>query len=248
MRWVRLTTFGFVLFQAIAPGLEAQGFGKIKKHVVLRRKLPPIAHLTGSFTVQASARDPQYVKVAQKTADILETEILNHDNQLLDDKIKPDTIITLNVVNYSPPRMITVTKTNYTTKGPLPQPVQEVSGSIVVSYQAKSAKTSRVLDSDNVAEKVSGEYEPGGATKTVTNALRKPLHVIHPGSRENEPAAAPKDLEEVAQMLISRGCRRDRFAAGQDRRKRGRATGAWQTRRPEQARRGRSMGPPAGAS
>lgn len=79
-----------------------------------------------------------------------------------------------------------VTRTNYTAKGSVPQPVQEVSGPIVVSYQAKSAKAGRVLDSDNVTEKVSGEYEPSSTAKTVTNALKEPLHAIHPGSRGNE--------------------------------------------------------------
>src|SRR5215467_8470231 len=83
-----------------ASAVNAQGFGKIKHKVVLRRKLPPIAHLTGSFAVRAEARDKQNAETAQKVADILETSILQHDNQLIPDKNKPDTVIICNVISY----------------------------------------------------------------------------------------------------------------------------------------------------
>src|SRR6266481_5539694 len=198
MRWVIRVLLVIVLFSGT---LGAQGFGRIKRHVQLRRKLPPIAQLTGSFDVKAVARDKANDQIAQKLADLLETEILQYNNQLLPDKVKPDNTISCTVISFSlPPARIVNKTTGYDKAGkPITGQFSEVHGSIVVSYQAKT-RAGRILDSDNVVEKFNGEYDAAGnkTGNSVTEALKKPWHAI----RKPDQKEPPKDFQEVLQELI----------------------------------------------
>ncbi len=194
-----------VLLSLALTALQAQEFGKIKRRVALQRKLPPVVNLSGSFAVKASAIDPQNNGIANKFADTLETEILQNDNRLIPDKQRPDTLITCTVQSYSLPRAANVSRTEYNTKGQqVQEQYQEVSGSIVITYQAKSAKTGKVLDSDNVTERYRGEVDLGGhsTTKAVENTIKTPWNKIR-GKRQSDDET-PHSYEEVSQVLLSK--------------------------------------------
>ena len=73
---------------------HAQTFGKSKKKIVLHRKLPAIAPLTGkTFTVRVTVRDPKHKDLAGKLTDMVEAEIIRNDRRLSAEKAGGENVI-----------------------------------------------------------------------------------------------------------------------------------------------------------
>jgi hypothetical protein len=187
-----------------SPSASAQGFGKVKKKITLRRKLPPIAPISGSFAVKATARDARFASVAQKFADILETEILRYDNRLTVDRDRPDTLVACSITQHSTPPPVARAQTTLTKKGQKPVYSYEVNGVFNLSYQART-RDGRALDSTNVTSRYHWESEDSGglSPKAVTDLVKKPWNKIK-GNKKDEETETARTLEEVSQILLSR--------------------------------------------
>jgi hypothetical protein len=80
----RLPLIGLIVwYPALLPG---QGFGKLKKTIVLERKLPAAVKLPGNaFNVKVSAEKPQDPcgkLAADKLQSMIETDLIRFDSQL----------------------------------------------------------------------------------------------------------------------------------------------------------------------
>src|ERR1035438_7790905 len=87
------------LCPALLPG---QGFGALKKTIVLERKLPAAVKLPGNaFDVKATAEKPQdecQKLAADKLQSLVETSLIRFNSQLELSPDKPDTLIVLKVL------------------------------------------------------------------------------------------------------------------------------------------------------
>src|ERR1039458_7502690 len=88
-----------VLCPALLPG---QGFGTLKKTIVLERKLPAAVKLPGNaFDVKATAEKPQdqcEKLAADKLQSMVETSLIRFNSHLELNPDKPDTLIVLKVL------------------------------------------------------------------------------------------------------------------------------------------------------
>jgi hypothetical protein len=193
-----------------APQLPAQGFGKIRKHVILHRKLPHAVHLSGSsIAVKVASRDQRGTAAAQQLHDVLETELLKNDARLRVEASKPDVLITCSITSMDVPQPQMVNHT------PLMQDQRRAAqgsmsyrytGTLNVSYQAKDSK-GRVLDSDNVSAKYLEEFDQSGeqAAKSWKDKLKKTVDKV--GSMVPGKVAggeAPPDHEQLQRILVER--------------------------------------------
>src|SRR5271157_5149428 len=96
----RLLLIGLIVLNpALLPG---QGFGKLKKTIVLERKLPAAVKLPGnSFDVKVSAEkplDPCEKLAADKLQSMVETNLIRFNSQLELNPDRPDARIVLTVL------------------------------------------------------------------------------------------------------------------------------------------------------
>lgn len=193
---------------AISAALGAQGFGKIKKKVTLLRKLPPIVSLpSGTLDVKVTAVNPLYKDVAPALAATLETALLAGDSAHLSiDKEHPSAIVACAITDFSIPAARQITRPSMVPakKGGKPQVYYEVTGTLVVAYQAKTSR-GKVLDSENVTAKFAEEYDQQGdqtSHKSFTSMVKAPIHKLTPGKSVDEDA--PPTVDSVRQKLIER--------------------------------------------
>src|ERR1019366_3370326 len=90
-------------FMVLCPALlSGQGFGALKKTIVLERKLPAAVKLPGNaFNVKATAEKPQdecQKLAADKLQSMVETSLIRFNSQLQLNPDKPDTLIVLKVL------------------------------------------------------------------------------------------------------------------------------------------------------
>src|ERR1035437_7336978 len=82
--------------------LSGQGFGKLKKTIVLERKLPAAVKLPGNaFNVKVSAEKPQEPcgkLAADKLQSLIETNLIRFNSQLELNPDRPDTLVVLKVL------------------------------------------------------------------------------------------------------------------------------------------------------
>lgn len=194
----------------ISPAVDAQGFGKAKKHIILHRKLPHAVHLSGSsIAVKVVPRDQRATAAAQQLHDVLETELLKDDARLRVDATKPDAVITCTITSMDTPQPVPV---NHASLVPDQRRSSQgtvsyrYSGTLNVSYQAKDSK-GKVLDSDNVSAKYLEEFDPAGeqAAKSWKDKLKKTVDKVEsmvPG--KTAAAEAPPDHEQLQRILVER--------------------------------------------
>jgi hypothetical protein len=193
---------------AICAALGAQGFGKSKKKVTLVRKLPPIVALpAGTLNVKVTATNALYKDLAAPLGATIETALLAGDTAHLSiDKDHPSAIVACNITNFSIPQARQITRPSLVPakKGGKPQGYYEVTGTLVVAYQAKTSR-GKVLDSDNVTAKFAEEYDQQGdqtSHKSFTSMVKAPIHKMMPGKSVDEDA--PPTIDSVRQKLIER--------------------------------------------
>ncbi|MDR3747259.1 MAG: hypothetical protein P4M04_03735 [Acidobacteriota bacterium] len=195
-----------------APAALAQGFGSTKKKVVLHRKLPPTAHLSGStFKVEVNAHGIQQ-DVPEDLKSMLETELMKDDARLRQDDRNPDTVIVCTVTQYSQPTPQSTTSQQYQLGSKKPQnvTVTRYTGLLTVSYQATDRHSGRTVDSANLTSKYDDEFDQGGSTShglmhTITGHVNSTIH--GKGEADTPPSPAElknKMLNDVVHQIASR--------------------------------------------
>ena len=193
-----------------APTAGAQGFGASKKKIILNRKLPPTAHLTGNtFKIEVSAHGIQQ-DVPEDLKSMLATELMKNDARLREDDHNPDTIITCTVTQYSQPTPQSSTTQQYQLGSKKPQnvTVTRYSGLLTVAYQARHA--GRTLDSANITSKYDDEFDASGSTKKgIAGKITGTFGTIAHGKSESDMAPSQGDirnklLSDAAKQIASR--------------------------------------------
>ena len=195
-----------VMCAALAGGLSvsahAQGFGTPKKKIVLHRKLPPSAHLSGnSLSIQVNSHGIQQ-DIGTDLKSMLETELLKDDARLRVEDKNPDTLIVCTITQYSQPSPTTSTQQTYAlgSKKPQNESVTRYTGLLTVAYSAKDRRSGRTLDSENVSAKYDDEFNANGSTKGgVTAAFNNTINRIKHGKSEGD--TPPTDAELRIKLL-----------------------------------------------
>ena len=188
---------------------HGQGFGRIKKKVTLHRKLPAVAHLAGTkIAVKVTPEDSKNADPAKTMRDVLETELLKNEKQLSTDESHPDTLIVCKLTSLLTPQPTITTRAGFNGKNISNQQYAEVSGSIGVAYQAKDVRSGRMIDSDNIAEKYSREFnaQSGSMTAKTLDDIKKPFNKFKSKKSQDEdeePETVPNQ-SQLQQYLIER--------------------------------------------
>jgi hypothetical protein len=192
----------------LAPAwLSGQGFGTLKKTVVLERKLPAAVTLPGNaFDVKASAEKPQdpcEKLAADKLQSMVETDLIRFNSQLELNPDKPDTLIVLKVLICD----ATATPEHDTLlsgKNKSNQPTgMKVHGRLQMTYQART-RAGKFVDAEPIDVKYDHEFnQVTGAISETKKILGKiPL----PGAKHKAADAEdePHTMEDVVEMLVDR--------------------------------------------
>ncbi len=199
---MRVTAFLSIgMLAALTAG--AQDFGAAKERVLLQRKLPALVHLSGStFKVRATAHSDQ-TQLAHDLQTELETELMKEDPHLRADERGPSAIIACQITAYSHPPPTVSTKPGLDLKVgvAMNQSYKRVTGSLNISFQAKSAG-GQVLGSDNVTAKYDEEFDGFGnsASGGVKGAVTTTWKRIKGGS-SSESLNPPTDAELQALLM-----------------------------------------------
>jgi hypothetical protein len=182
---------------------SAQDFGAAKERILLLRKLPALVHLSGTtFKVRATAHSDQ-TQLARDLQTQLETELMKEDPHLRADERAPSAVIVCQITAYSHPPPTVSTKPGLDLKVgvAMNQSYKRVTGSLNVSFQAKSAG-GQVLGSDNVTAKYDEEFDGFGnsASGGVKGAVTTTWKRIKGGS-SSESLNPPTDAELQALLM-----------------------------------------------
>jgi tetratricopeptide (TPR) repeat protein len=195
-----------------------QGFsGKLgtKTTVVLERRLPAAVKLPGtSFSVKTTAERPTdaFEKLAaDKLQSTVETALIRYNSQLQLNPDKPDTLITIKVLNCN-----ALADTQYTTaiagknKGQQQPSGVKVSGHLVASYQART-RAGGFIDAEPLDVKYQHQFNNVNAAISQTKKIIG--KIPHPGRKKEaaEEADEPQTKEDVVELLVNRMT--DRVAA-----------------------------------
>jgi tetratricopeptide (TPR) repeat protein len=188
----------------IATQAGAQSFGAAKEKVTLHRKLPALIHLPGTSIKVVVPGSGSAGDVAYDLQALLETEILKDDASLRIEPNNPDTILTCLITGFDHPApTITTTQGISMIKGsaPTPEQTQRITGSLSVSFQAKSAG-GQTLISDNAISKYDEEFDSSGVSTShgVMGSLSGTWGKLKgQKSEENTP---PTDAELRSRLLL----------------------------------------------
>ena len=192
------------------PG-RGQGFtGKLgtKTRITLERRLPAAVKLSGeSFNVKATAErpaDPCQKASADKLQSTVETALVRYNTQLQLNPDKPDTLISIRVLDCN-----SIAQTEMTTaltgrnKGQQTPSGVKVNGRLAVSYQART-RGGGFIDAEPVDVKYEHEFNNvNGAIEGTKKLIGK---IPHPGRKHEEDEAAdePHTTEDVIELLVNR--------------------------------------------
>jgi hypothetical protein len=194
-----------VLCPALLPG---QGFGTLKKTIVLERKLPAAVKLPGNaFNVKATAEKPQdqcEKLAADKLQSMVETSLIRFNSQLELNPDKPDTLIVLKVLICN----AVATQEHDTQligkkKGQQQPSGVKVNGHLQVTYQART-RAGKFLDAEPIDVKYSHDFnQVNGAISETKKILGK---IPRPGAKhkDEEGEDQPHTMEDVIEILVDR--------------------------------------------
>lgn len=181
---------------------SAQNFGAAKEKVLLQRKLPALVHMTGNsikVTVTGGESDGALPYDFQA---LLETELLKDDPDLREDE-NPNTIITCRITEYSGPAMTTTTgpAIALTKGGPTTQQFQRWTGTLTVSFQAKTP-AGLTLISDNVTSKYDEQFDSSGISTShgVKGSLSGTWSKLK--GQKNEENSPPTESELRSRLIL----------------------------------------------
>lgn len=187
----------------LAAVAGAQDFGASKVKVDLQRKLPALAHLSGvTIKVRVTGHDNQS-DLSRDLQALLETELLKDDPHLRVDDSNASTIVTCQITDFSHPQPTVTTRPSLALgkNAPKTQAYTRVTGSLGVSFQAKSAGGQSYI-SDNVTAKYDEEFDSAGNNSshgvkgTVTGAWKRVT-----GGASSEDLNPPTDSELRARLM-----------------------------------------------
>jgi len=189
---------------ALLPG---QGFGSLKKTVVLERKLPAVVKLPGNaFYVKVSAEKPQdpcEKLAADKLQSMVETSLIRFNPQLELNPDKPDTLIVLKVLicnAVAAPEHDTLLSPK--NKSPQQPTGTKVDGRLQVTYQART-RAGKFVDAEPLDVKYHHEFNQmtGAITEAKKIIGKIPLPTKH---KDAEGEDEPHTIEDVIQILVDR--------------------------------------------
>ncbi len=185
----------------------AQGFGMSKDSVTLHRKLPAIFHLTGTaISIKVTSTAANSKTLADQLPALLEAAMQGNDSRITTDSKSPQTIITCNITSYRVPTIQTLTRSsaNISKKGtqPTSQQYKKVTGSAIVAYKAREAKSGKTLDSAIVEVKVNEDYDLGGGKSKSVAETVNPKRLIGSLKHHEAEEAIPATVEDVNQILL----------------------------------------------
>jgi hypothetical protein len=206
----RLPIIGLiVLCPALLPG---QGFGKLKKTIVLERKLPAAVKLPGNaFNVKVSAEKPQDPcgkLAADKLQSMIETDLIRFDSHLDLNPDRPDTLISLRVLVCN-----AVATPQYNTllsgknKGQRQPSGMKVNGRLEVTYKA-STRAGRFLDAEPIDVKYHHEFDQVSSTISETKKILDKIPRPSARRRNDEGEDEPHTMEDVIETLVDRTAQR----------------------------------------
>jgi hypothetical protein len=194
-----------VLCPALLPG---QGFGALKKTIVLERKLPAAVKLPGNgFNVKATAEKPQdecQKLAADKLQSMVETSLIRFNSQLDLSPDKPDTLISLKVLICS----AVATPVHDTLPGGKKRGQEQLSGVKVnghlqVTYQART-RGGGFVDAEPIDVKYNHEFNQ--VTGAISETKRIFGKIPHPGGKhkDDEGEDQPQTKEDIIGILVDR--------------------------------------------
>jgi hypothetical protein len=198
-----------VWYPALLPG---QGFGKLKKTIVLERKLPAAVKLPGNaFDVKVTAEKPQdpcQKLAADKLQSMIETSLIRFNSQLDLNRDKPDTRVVLRVLICS-----AVATPKYNTllsgksKGQQQPSGVKVNGHLYATYQA-STRAGKSLDADRIDIKYDHEFDQVSSAISETKKILS--KIPRPGARHKneEGEDEPHTMEDVIEILVDHAAQR----------------------------------------
>jgi len=206
----KLLSAGLLLVMPLV--LFGQGFGKLKKTLVLERKLPAAVKLPGNaFDVKVTAQRPQdncQKLAADKLQSVVETDLIRYNSQLQLNPDAPDTVIALKVLNCNalatPEYSTALTGKN---RGQQQPTGVKVAGDLSITYQARK-RSGGFVDAEPVEVKYNQEFNQ------VSNAVSETKKIIgkipRPGARhhQEEGEEQPHTMEDVLQILVDRTAQR----------------------------------------
>jgi hypothetical protein len=204
MRAKSLEVLGsFVLLSFYLPNVYAQSFGAAKEKVFLQRRLPGLAHLTGSTIKVKVTAHKEDTDLAPDLGARLETEILKNDAHLTTTENNPSSIILCEITDYSHPRPIVTTAPALAIgkKAPKTQTNTRITGALSVSFQARTAG-GQTLISDNVTAKYDETFDSSGndishgIKNSVTGGWKKLT-----GGADSEQLNPPTDAELRSRLV-----------------------------------------------
>ena len=207
MRYFQLA----VTFALIAICCSAQGFsGKLGKKttITLERRLPAAVKLPGSsFSVKAAAERPTdwcQKLAADKLQSTVETALVRYNTQLQLNPDKPDSAISVRVLNCNADAKVeTTTVLAGKNKGQQQPTGVKVTGHLVASYQART-RGGGFIDAAPLDVKYSQEFNNVNAAISQTKKIFD--KIPHPGKKHQDEEAAeePHTKEDVVEILVNR--------------------------------------------
>src|ERR1035441_8298111 len=194
-----------VLCPALLPG---QGFGALKRVVLVERRPPAAVKLPGNgFNVKATAEKPQdecQKLAADKLQSMVETSLIRFNSQLQLNPEKPDTLISLKVLICS----AVATPVHDTLPGAKKRGQEQLSGVKVnghlqLTYQART-RGGGFVDAEPIDVKYSHDFnQVNGAISETRKILGK---IPRPGAKHKneEGEDQPHTMEDVIEILVDR--------------------------------------------
>jgi tetratricopeptide (TPR) repeat protein len=197
---------------AVAMPLYGQSFGMAKDKVTLQRKLPALMKLPGD-TLSVKVTAAQNVTsvapaLSQDLQALLLTELLKDDSRLRQEDNNPDSIVTCEITNVSPPQRTVTQRPNLLAgrTGPKTIPYTRITASLSVSFQAKT-RDGHMLGSDNVTENYDQEFDSSGnnASHGIMGSMTSGWHKLKgatTGDKDEDQDDQPPTDSELRNRLL----------------------------------------------
>ncbi|HEY2471094.1 MAG TPA: hypothetical protein VGI45_25085 [Terracidiphilus sp.] len=196
------------LLSLSSTSLQSQSFGAAKEKVLLQRRLPALAHLTGTTIKVKATAHKEFTDLAPDLEALLETELLKNDPHLSSSGTNPSTIITCEITDYTHPRPIVTTQQgmSFGKKPAKPTTNTRITGTLSVSFQAHSA-SGQNLSSDTITAKYDETFDSGGndishgITHSVSGGWKKITGGGGGSAGGNDQISPPTDAELRSRLI-----------------------------------------------
>jgi hypothetical protein len=210
----RSSCLGWIAFFLLFPvAAFSQGFGTMKTNkVVLHRKLPAVIHLTATtISIKTTSRVAQQSEAARLLAELLQTDLLKHENSLTVDDNSANVNIFCTITNLdTPPRQTYSRDEPVLEKGKLTQRKKtyfKIAGTLDVDVRVAD-HSGKTLDSNDFSAKYAREFEQPGnqpadehGANSVLGTFSSVTRHLKPGATPDAPPAPPTASELVQDLV-----------------------------------------------